>query len=587
MRLRRFIPALLVLTLTLTLSAQDAEKKSGAADDIRFEIAKLEAQNPMTRARAMDALWRYTAQEANWNELRKALPKLKELLGDPLPVVRARSALTLLRLAPEETRETAYDTLEKDAEHPKSHVRLAVVEAAELMGGDERLNALLRRLAEDEDLDVQEAAQAAINSLNRPRRGGGGPQVPQLELIDVDFNPFIDAEAETEQTEEEIGSPSELAQARDAVRRVPDPSALETLARLTRFRGGFQTEEGGLVSLAETIAPAVQPLIQLLREEEPARPLDLRYAAMALGCADEEALPFLAASLEYPHPHTREAAAFALMRRGADQRGRPIEERSFAEEAGALAFALTDESPAARAYAAVGIGKMRGEAYADEIAAALADEDGRTRTAAALAAAMLGRSEEAAAAILGGMESPDLLTRAAAVSAFPTAAPNGLESFLRLMEGAPPRLLYYAVGAAAAFENGQNILQMLAQAPDEEMRLAALTALSPADGAALFPLVERIPDEEAKPALRLEIAAGAGWTYFSNAQIEIPLADALVTYTGPANGSARTDARGRLTLENLPQGVYLARVEAEGHLPIEAPIALYKGAARIRLHRHY
>ena len=581
MRLRRFVLALLALTLTLSAFAQE---ESGDADDIRFEIAKLEAQNPMTRARSMDALWRYAAQEANWPELRKALPKLQDLLNDPLPVVRARSALTLLRLAPEETREAAYKTLEKDAEHPQYHVRLAVVEAAELMGGDERLNALLRRLAEDDDLDVREAAQAAINSLNRPRQRGGGPQIGQ---IGFDFNPFIDVESETSQPEEAVGSPSELAQARDAVRRVPDPSALETLARLTRCRAGFQTEEGGLVSLAETLAPAVQPLIELLREEEPARPLDLRYAAIALGCADDEALPFLAASLEYPHPHTREAAAFALMRRGADQRGQPIEERSFAEEAGALAFALTDESPAARAYAAVGIGKMRGGAYAEEILAALSDEDGRARTAAAYAAAMLGRSEEAAEAIRGGMSSPDLLTRAAAVSAFPIAAPDGLEAFLRLMEGAPPRLLYYAVGAASAFENGQDALQILAGSADGELRQAALAAVSPTDGAKLFPLVERIPDEEAEPALRLEIAAGAGWTYFSNAQIEIPLADALVSYTGPKNGSARTDSRGRLILENLPPGLYLARVEAEGHLPIEAPITLYKGTARIRLHRHY
>ena len=581
MTLRHLIPALLALTLIFSASAQE---KNSAADDIRFEIAKLEAQNPMTRARAMDALWRYTAQEANWAELRKALPKLRALLDDPLPVVRARSALTLLRVAPEETREAAYAALEKDAEHPKYHVRLAVVEAAELMGGDERLNALLRRLAEDEDLDVQEAAQAAINSLNRPRRRGGAPQI---EFVDVDFNPFMDAEPRANQTEEAVGSPSELAQARDAVRRVPDPSALETLARLTRYRAGFQTEEGDLVSLAETVAPAVQPLIELLREEEPPRPLDLRYAAIALGCADDEALPFLAASLEYPHAHTREAAAFALMRRGADQRGQPIEERSFAEEAGALAFALTDESPAARAYAAVGIGKMGGETYAEEIVAALSDEDGRTRTAAAVAAAMLGRSEEAVEAIRGGMSSPNLLTRAAAVSAFPTAAPDGLESFLGLMEGAPPRLLYYAVGAASAFENGQDALRLFADIAEGEMRQAALAALSPSDGSILFPLVERIPDEAAEPALRLEIAAGAGWTYFSNAQIEIPLADALVTYTGPANGSARTDQRGRLTLENLPQGVYLARIEAEGHLPIEAPIALYKGTARIRLHRHY
>ncbi len=572
-----------MMALTLTLSAS-AQEESGDADDIRFEIAKLEAQNPMTRARSMDALWRYAAQEANWPELRKALPKLQELLNDPLPVVRARSALTLLRLAPEETREAAYETLEKDAEHPQYHVRLAVVEAAELMGGDERLNALLRRLAEDDDLDVREAAQAAINSLNRPRQRGGAPQIGQ---IGFDFNPFIDVESETSQPEEAVGTPSELAQARDAVRRVPDPSALETLARLTRYRAGFQTEEGGLVSLAETVAPAVQPLIQLLREEEPARPLDLRYAAIALGCADDEALPFLAASLEYPHPHTREAAAFALMRRGADQHGQPIEERSFAEEAGALAFALTDESPAARAYAAVGIGKMRGDAYAEEILAALSDEDGRARTAAAYAAAMLGRFEEAAEAIRGGMSSPDLLTRAAAVSAFPTAAPDGLEAFLRLMEGAPPRLLYYAVGAAGAFENGQDVLQILAGSADGELRQAALAAASPTDGAKLFSLVERIPDEEAEPALRLEIAAGAGWTYFSNAQIEIPLADALVSYTGPKNGSARTDSRGQLILENLPPGLYLARVEAEGHLPIEAPITLYKGTARIRLHRHY
>ena len=587
MTLKRIGIAALLLSLAMMAPLRSAaQENEQTAADIRFHLAKLEAQNPMTRARAADALWQFAEQEVNWLEIRKALPKLTALLEDPLPVVRARAAILLLRIAePEDkgadTRKTAYETLEKDAADSRTHVRLGVIEAAELIGPDERLNELIQKLTEDEDIDVQETAQHLLNRWRRPPRGQGGAPFDVGPLID--FNPFGPPEGDGAAQE---GSPAELAQARDAAGRVPDPSALETLARLTRYRSGFRTQGGGLVSLEEAVDPAVQPLIEFIRAEKPARPLELRYAAIALGCADEEALPLLAASLEYAQPHTREAAAFALMRRGADWNGEAAD-GSFAEEAGALAFALTDESPAARAYAAVGIGKIGAETYAADIEAALSDEDGRTRIAAAYAAALLGMTELAEETMRAELNAPDLPTQTAALTAFPTAAPDGLESLIGLMEGASPALLYHAVGAAVGFERGPEALRLAADFNDAEIQQAALLALSTsAKEAQLYPLIERAPDESA-PGLQLEIVAGAGWTYFSYAKAEIPLSDAVVIYMGPENGSGRTDLRGQLTLENLPQGVYFMRVEADGYLPIEAPIALYKGAARIRLHRHY
>ena len=519
-----FLTALMLLTLQAflwtplfplqqTASAQNAGEypnlRAKIDRDIRYETLKLDAKNPMTRARAAEQLRLYAEEEANRPEIVRALDKLQAMLKDPAPVIRAKiAAVIIVAAADPAQRENAYQTLENDAKDAHYYTRLGVVETAELIGPDERLQSLLRYLAEnDGDFEVAEAAEQALNALTRPR---GNPNNARGFNFFIDFNPF-GPPPEQPQAEPEtgVGSPEQLALLQDAADRAPDPSALETLARLAAYSDGFQNADGERVPLAQAFLPANEPLLQFLSEKEAPNPLDLRCAAIALSAADAETLPRVAALLESPNDHAREAAAFALMFRAARQ---PNADRSFADEAGALAFALLDPLPAVRAYAAAGIGIMRAQSYAEDLQAALEDSDPNVQEAARRALETLQSEEE-------GEQQP---------------APK------------------------------------------------------------LKPLVDLLSNEEEgeetgeeAPSLAFLIAAGPGWTYFSNSSEEAPIQNARIRYRGPVSGEAQTDAEGRARVQNLPEGVYAVQIEAPGYIPVETQLSLQTGAAKIRLHKRY
>ena len=210
---------------------------------------------------------------------------------------------------------------------------------------------------------------------------------------------------------------------------MPEPDALETLAEMTRFRDGFQLEDGA-VALSEVLSPAVASLLAWLRRDESPPPMQARQAAKILGLAGDDALIALIPALEDPYAHTRIAAAFALLWQSATPSGDPHEDVSNSLAADALVFSLSDESPDVRAIAAVALGKMRASRFIRDLNIALKDADARVVISAAMALGELGETDAAVDALAALVESDKALVAGRAAEALGVVGGESVEERL-------------------------------------------------------------------------------------------------------------------------------------------------------------
>ncbi|MDA1192484.1 MAG: carboxypeptidase regulatory-like domain-containing protein, partial [Candidatus Poribacteria bacterium] len=97
--------------------------------------------------------------------------------------------------------------------------------------------------------------------------------------------------------------------------------------------------------------------------------------------------------------------------------------------------------------------------------------------------------------------------------------------------------------------------------------------------------------ENAPTTLTGQLLSGGGWEHFAPSRMEFPLAGVTVRIIGETETTLTTNAQGRFTLENAPEGVYDLRVEVEGYLPMQRIVPFYVdgsgGDLTFRLHRDY
>lgn len=528
---------------------------------IEFEALRLRAENPFTRAQASAALREIAEDPAHVSPLRETLRSLRALLDDPSPVVRWNVAGAIIRVGGMEEEEDAYRLLERDAFDPQYSTSIGAVEVLGELGTDRSREILRRVAAGSPDEDVRDAAQGALR-LPLPRQE---ESVPNLFSV----------------SERELSPEERLAQARFALENLPNSVALATLADLTRFREGFVVDRQR-TTWGELVEPVAFSLMRFLRRENPPSPMDIRNAAKVLGVGGEGVLPILLAALEDPLPHVREAALFALLVAVTDAEGNPLEVIP-SEVPAAVVFSLRDPSPRVRRYAALLLAKTGAAVSRRELLLAREDPDLRVR--AAVLRALGGSLEEAWGLFQSAPEEgkPVLLETLA-----PLWSTERLEELAR---SESPSLAYVAAGLLAGRDDA-NLSGLLAHAAEEKRPWIREIAYRLAEGRFSFEnpwmaafLGWEMPTASEGRSSGGQVVAGAGWEYFSETALEMPVVGARLTLNGEPNQTLRTDIRGRFELPSFsPQG-YDIHVEAEGFLPLNVYVADLAQPLVIRLHR--
>ncbi|MBT3268716.1 hypothetical protein HN371_16295 [Candidatus Poribacteria bacterium] len=595
MKARAALAALSVfLMASAALMAQDGIEDVGRA--VNFQLSRMTALNPMTRARASDELRAYAARPDGAEHVRGKLDQILPLLEDALPVVRWNAAVMTATLGDSEQAALAYDVLHADAASEDYSIRLGLVDAVTAIGPTPEVIALLEDLAQnDDDEEVRGVAEEALWNIER---------APPEESPDDDwgFDPVEFFGGGDDDEDGGDGEPREVMltgqQAADriasVVRRFPQLDAIETASQLTNWRRDMDFD-GDRRPVSEFLAPGVPRLVEFIRSE-PAPPARyLRYAARVLGVAGDEAFEALVVALEDERGYTREAAAFGLLWSITTQDGRLDEESRYRDAAAALVFSLTDEVPAVRAHAAVALGRAALPTYGRDLAFALEDEDCRVSLAAAQALTSLedgARAEDTQSArerLAAASQSEDEATTLRVLEAAVWRGDDAHEArAMSLLLTDAPAMAFIA-GHYLREEGGPDARAALRSAREDErpwVRHAA-GARVPTNGAA--------PAHEA--GLHGKVVRGEGWGYFSPLDAEMPLAGALLTYEGPTAGAATTDALGRFHVPGLPAGRYNVGVAADGHLAdafvVVIPDEHDEGAGEearptvVRLHRHY
>ena len=587
---------LLALTVLLACVApvmgQDAIEDVGRA--VNFQLARLTARNPMTRARASDELRVYAARSDGAEHVREELDAIQPLLDDALPVVRWNAAVIVATLGDEGQAAQAYDVLRSDAASEDYAIRLGLVDALAQIGPAPEVIALLEGLAQnDADEEVRGVAEEALWDIERAP--------PEEEPDDWGFDPVeffggADDDGDGEEGREALFLTGQQAADRIAsvAKRFPQVDAIETASQLTNWRRDIDVD-GDRRPVAEFLAPGVPRLVEFIRSD-PAPPARyLRHAARVLGVSGDEAFEALVVALEDERAHTREAAAFGLLWSITTQDGWLNEESRFRDAASALVFSLTDETPAVRAHAASALGLAGLPEYGRDLAFALDDEDVRASLAAAHALVSLdegGRPADAQAAwdrILAAAESDNGPGPWRVLAAATRRGDDAYEDrAMSLLLSDAPAVAFIA-GHYLREEGGPDARAALRRARDDErpwVRNAAGATVA-TTGAGASP----------EAGIRGKVVRGGGWSYHSLLDAEIPIAGAQLAYEGPATGSTTTDAVGRFHVPGLPPGRYNVRVAADDHLadafivviPDERDedIDTATNPTVVRLHRHY
>jgi len=275
------------LALVLILALQAC--KSQSAGDPESLIAKLADPDPRVRVQAVQQLRKLKAKQAT--------PRIAALLKDPL--VKQDAALGLQDLAGPEQVDALLGALEttvgagSDAATRDANRTNALV--AEALGnvGDPRAGPALLRLARATDQDVRLAAVEALGNLKSKEA------VPELAHV----------------VDDPAAPPVLIKRSIDALGRIGDPAAIPALVR------GLVIERQGVSFLPESSfalflvgAPAVEPLIRILQDQDPAFVAWAKennvapagtYARVALvlgDLGDARAVPPLLAKLKYTDP---------------------------------------------------------------------------------------------------------------------------------------------------------------------------------------------------------------------------------------------------------------------------------------------
>jgi len=292
----------LLATSAVYLAAQQPPEDLGRA--VNFELQRIRAQNPMTRARASDELRMYARRADAAEHLRDSVAVIVPLLEDPLPVVRGNAAVIVALLGDEAQASRAYEALREDARSDNYAIRVGVARAAAYIGPTPEVIALLEDLAQnDEDEEVRIVAEDALSDAERP---------PPEEQSDDDwgfdevefFGGAADEDGAEEQDDEGDDPVSawltgqELAdRLTSLVRRFPEYDAIEAVAQLTNRRRDVEID-GEEMPVGELLAPGVPRLMELVRSDPPPPPVVLRYAARVLGVSGDEAFDGLVVALE-------------------------------------------------------------------------------------------------------------------------------------------------------------------------------------------------------------------------------------------------------------------------------------------------
>ncbi|MBM3213870.1 hypothetical protein FJZ36_03020 [Candidatus Poribacteria bacterium] len=559
---------LAALALVLIATSGSAAPSDDAERAVTFQTARLTADNPFTRASATDELRRLSAVEANREALRGAVAALKPLLQDPQPVVRWNAAVVVARVGDDAAAQAAHAALERDTRDDLYSVRIGAVEALGELGTP-RAHELLTTVAEtDDDEEVVDAARTQLGPP--PGRGnafdafGGAPEGPDQQDRAGGFWMLGAGDEDSE-------SPaSALSRARDAAARAPAPDALATLADVSRFRGGFVTDEE-TVSLPDAFRPAVLPIMRMLRAGSPLSPMDARNAAWALGVSGS--LPMLIAALEDPLDATREAAAAALLVAVTDVSGVGRADAGTAEVADALVFSLSDPSEPVRRIAALTLGKVRSERHRRDLHMALDDKSPRVRAAAAWALAQMPPSDEREAA-LARMRHEEATSPDAIFALLSLGPPDLVELLASALSGGDPAVSYAA--AAALAEMGADGIPALRELPDGAppwARDGAQRAFASIFGNAwAVPVSEASGDAgDGQVTVPVLVMAGGGWRHLSLVRMERPVPGAQVRVSGVASPSV-TDELGWARLKMPVDTALTVRVEAKGYVTADVSV---------------
>ena len=602
---------LLVTGLWVCLEPSIAQSQSVDDEDVArsvyFEIRRLEAQNPSTRARATAQLRTLSLQPDAREELESALPKLRKLLEDEQSIVRWNSAVTLIRCEDADSVEHAYDVLRKDAVDPLYSVRLGVIETLIDIGPTDAALSILQELAEhDDDSEVQDEASYALDRIHdvarerRRRLNEPEPDSPNQQPGPTS------APWQREEPDPELV----VATFTDDLRRLPNREAFESVTESIEGLAAFDID-GASISISSLLAPELPNLLAWVRSQDDPDPMTIRLAAKLLGRGDRTTLEALVPALEDDASHVRAAAAFALMLSAAELDGAARGPESPMDVAAPLVFSLADEAPDVRAYAAIALGKSRSTRYTRDLLRLLEDPNVRVRAAAARALTELGE-EGASSPALQQMNAllamDDSASKALALDALGAMrAPGARDYAERLIWSDEPSVAYAAGAVLVALRDGriprarsdelEDPRPWIQQAAQIAMRTPQGTRrrrpnwnqagrVVAADGA----------EPSAEPGtMRGRVEAGAGWEFYSVRPVEVPLTDATVAYDGPVSGTIATDTRGDFTIPDIPPGIYQLRVSCGGYLARQTTVQVEPGVSTMEwdsrisvlLHTHY
>jgi HEAT repeat protein len=264
-------------------------KPRSAGGDLESLIARLDDRDPKVRAQA--------AQQLRRLEAKQAAPRIAALLADPL--VKQDALLALQDLAGRGEVDALLGALETTVgagsdEATRSANRINAL-IAEALGnvGDPRAGPELLRLARATDVEVRLAAVEALGNIRSKEA------VPELAQV----------------VDDPTAPPVLIKRSIDALGRIGDPAAIPSLARaLVIERQGVSFLPESSFALFVIGAPAVEPLIRILQDQDPAftswaKENNLApagtYARVALvlgDLGDPRAVPPLIAKLKYTDP---------------------------------------------------------------------------------------------------------------------------------------------------------------------------------------------------------------------------------------------------------------------------------------------